>query len=203
MYFRFYGVLPLRPRAYYSTPAFLRCVVRTGNGFLKRKEWESNSIQLRTSRLAGGPNTMLIYFPFCTPRKNWTSISSLSEMCANHSTIGAIAPVTGIEPALLITCSMHQLFAPILVLRSVVYLLPSSTHSMCSLRIHSTSIRTFDCWLRRDRTFIRWLTVIRNYHYTTSQFVVDPVGIEPTPLVLQTSVRTSYTKGPRLIKWGR
>ena len=25
---------------------------------------------------------------------------------------------------------------------------------------------------------------------------VDPVGIEPTPLVLQTSVRTSYTKGP-------
>ena len=27
-------------------------------------------------------------------------------------------------------------------------------------------------------------------------FSVDPVGIEPTPLVLQTSVRTSYTKGP-------
>ena len=25
---------------------------------------------------------------------------------------------------------------------------------------------------------------------------MDPVGIEPTPLVLQTSVRTSYTKGP-------
>ncbi len=27
---------------------------------------------------------------------------------------------------------------------------------------------------------------------------MDPVGIEPTPLVLQTSVRTSYTKGPIL-----
>ena len=27
-------------------------------------------------------------------------------------------------------------------------------------------------------------------------YFVDPVGIEPTPLVLQTSVRTSYTKGP-------
>ena len=26
--------------------------------------------------------------------------------------------------------------------------------------------------------------------------LVQPVGIEPTPLVLQTSVRTSYTKGP-------
>ena len=25
---------------------------------------------------------------------------------------------------------------------------------------------------------------------------MGPVGIEPTPLVLQTSVRTSYTKGP-------
>ena len=25
---------------------------------------------------------------------------------------------------------------------------------------------------------------------------MDPIGIEPTPLVLQTSVRTSYTKGP-------
>ena len=25
---------------------------------------------------------------------------------------------------------------------------------------------------------------------------MDPVGIEPTPLDLQTSVRTSYTKGP-------
>lgn len=31
----------------------------------------------------------------------------------------------------------------------------------------------------------------------TFSFFVDPVGIEPTPLVLQTSVRTSYTKGPR------
>ena len=28
-------------------------------------------------------------------------------MCANHSTIGAIAPVTGIEPALLITCNLQ------------------------------------------------------------------------------------------------
>ena len=30
-------------------------------------------------------------------------------------------------------------------------------------------------------------------------YFVDPVGIEPTPLVLQTSVRTSYTKDPIMI----
>ena len=33
---------------------------------------------------------------------------------------------------------------------------------------------------------------------THSSFFVDPTGIEPVPLVLQTSVRTSYTKGPIL-----
>ena len=44
----------------------------------------------RAIALAGHPNTLSVYFPFCTPRRNWTSISSLSEMCANHSTIGAI-----------------------------------------------------------------------------------------------------------------
>ena len=56
----------------------------------------------RAIALAGHPNTLSVYFPFCTPRKNWTSISSLSEMCANHSTIGAIfADLTGLEPAIL------------------------------------------------------------------------------------------------------
>lgn len=146
----FISVPPLSAPNAHSTPVFLKHVMRTGTRFL-RKIWESNSIQLRTSRLAGGLNTMLIYFPFCTPTRNWTLISSLSEMCANHSTIGAIAPVTGIEPVLLITCSIHQLFSPILVLRSVVYLLPSLTHSMCSLRIHSTPIQAFNCGLGEFR----------------------------------------------------
>lgn len=42
---------------------------------------------------------------YCSPGKNWTSISSLSEMCANHSTTGEFfVPKDGIEPTLLTTC---------------------------------------------------------------------------------------------------
>ena len=47
------------------------------------------------------------------------------------------------------------------------------------------------------------LTNLRYIPLKLQTNIVDPIGIEPIPLVLQTSVRTSYTKGPRLIKWGR
>jgi predicted transport protein len=42
------------------------------------------------------------------------------------------------------------------------------------------------------------LTNLRYIPLKLQTNIVDPVGIEPTPLVLQTSVRTSYTKGPIL-----
>ena len=52
------------------------------------------------------------------------------------------------------------------------------------------------CSSPRTRTSIKWLTVTRNNLYTREEFIVETEGIEPTPLVLQTSVRTIYTKSP-------
>lgn len=140
---------------------------------------------------------------------------------------------------------MHQLFSPILVLRSVVYLLPSLTHLMnlerpqhlyehliagltglepailglTNLRCIPLKLQTNfeDCGnfeiptrcLTNNRSASELtihakvcLSVSTTEPRTTQvgleptfSFFVDPVGIEPTPLVLQTSVRTSYTKG--------
>ena len=44
-------------------PTHAKLIAIIHHALLLRKEWESNSIQLRTSRLAGGLNTMLRYFP--------------------------------------------------------------------------------------------------------------------------------------------
>ena len=68
---------------------------------------------------------------------------------------------------------MHQLFSPILVLRSVTYILPSLTHSMCSLCIHSTSIQAFNCGLTGNRTPN---SAVTGLHY--SRLTMRPLWIQ-------------------------
>jgi hypothetical protein len=92
-------------------------------------------------------------------------------MCANHSTIGAI-----IED-----CGNFEI------------------PTRCLTNNRSASELTIQLSVSPNSHLI--LTYLNFASFKVSATYVDPAGIEPAPPVLQTSVRTSYTKGPRLIQW--
>ena len=87
-------------------------------------------------------------------------------MCANHSTIGAIIADLG------------NFEIPTLCLTGK----RSSSELQIQLSVSPNSHLI--------------LTYLNFASFKVSATYVGPTGIEPVPLVLQTSVRTSYTKGP-------
>lgn len=116
---------------------------------------------------------------------------------------------------------MHQPFAPILVLRSVTYKLPSLTHfrlgsdhTTCYMSIliadlGNIEIPTLKLTASCSASELQILLLQgrdsnpRPLGYEPSKlpsappcYIVESVRIELTPLIFQTSVRTSYTKIP-------
>lgn len=92
-------------------------------------------------------------------------------MCANHSTIGAIIADLG------------NFEIPTLCLTGK----RSSSELQVQLSVSPNSHLI--------------LTYLNFASFKVSATYVGPTGIEPVPLVLQTSVRTSYTKDPYTLRW--